>query len=359
MFAEPLQQVDRVYVRSKGRKLLYFGGCDYLRLSSDPSVVRAVEAGMRRWGLNVAASRMTTGNHSLYETVEGEIADFFKAEAAVLTSNGYLTNMVVAQGLSGEIKTVLVDERSHVSMLDALLLLKAKVVLFPHRDPRAFAARLKTMRDRDGLAILTDGMFSHDGSLAPLKEYREIAGEDAFMWVDDSHGAGILGRSGKGTVEISGLQRRNLIQTVTFSKGFGVYGGAVVCERAIRDLILEKSRIMVGNTPLPLPLVSGISKALSIVKRGGRSRERLRANVETFYREQGEILPREMTPIVSVVPTSRRRAEALREKLLKNAIYPTLIQYPGGPEGGYFRFAISSEHTHEQVKKLGRVVAES
>ena len=348
MFAEPLQQVDRTFVRYRGRKLIYFGGCDYLRLSSHPRVIRAVERTIRRFGLNVAASRRTTGNHELYGELEEECARFFGAERAVLASNGYLTNLIAAQGLAGTITHALIDERAHQSLKDAAVLLGARTRTFRHRDPGSLAKLAARIVHPAKAAILTDGMFAHDGSIAPLNEYRKEL-PLSLLWVDDSHAAGVLGLKGRGTIELLGLPRRGILQTVTFSKAFGVYGGAVLAGKKVCAEILGRSGIAVGNTPLPLPLAGGVLESLRIA-RNRELRERLRRNIELFHRTLGEpVLP---SPIIGRVPESDDAAEMLRERLLKAKIFPPFVRYPGGPEKGYFRFALSCEHSPEQVLRL-------
>ena len=137
----PLQQTDRTYFFFRGRKLSYFGGCDYFRLTSHPAVLRAVRDGLNQFGLNVAASRKTTGNHRLYEELERKLARLFTAERAVFVSNGYLTNLVVAQALAGEFTHALVDARAHASLQDAAALLGCPVIRFAHRDPADCARR--------------------------------------------------------------------------------------------------------------------------------------------------------------------------------------------------------------------------
>jgi 8-amino-7-oxononanoate synthase len=131
---QTLQQVDRTYVLLKGRKLSYFAGCDYFRLASHPKVVKAVEAGLRKYGLNVSASRMTTGNHEMYGKLEDLLADFFGVEAALLASNGYAPNLMVAQALSGQYTHALLDERAHGCLVDAAYLLDCPVIKYKHRD---------------------------------------------------------------------------------------------------------------------------------------------------------------------------------------------------------------------------------
>src|SRR5690242_13296579 len=169
--AEPLQQIDRTYVRFRNRKLSYFSGCDYFRLASHPKVLAAVSVGLKKYGLNVASSRVTTGNHFLYGELEKKLADFFDAEAAVLVSTGYITNLIVAQTLVGNFSHALVDERTHPSLANACRFLECPVLKFKHRSPDDLQRSVARCGPHAKLIVLTDGMFSHDGSAAPLEEY--------------------------------------------------------------------------------------------------------------------------------------------------------------------------------------------
>src|SRR5581483_8611074 len=158
MEPDPLQQIDRTYVRWHGRKLSYFGGCDYFRLSSHPKVRAALVAGLQKYGANVAASRLTTGHHTLYAGVEAELRRFFGAEAALVVSTGYATNLIVAQALAGEFGRAFVDARAHVSLRDASGLLGCPVTEFAHRDANALARAMRKAGRRGKVIVLTDGM---------------------------------------------------------------------------------------------------------------------------------------------------------------------------------------------------------
>ena len=350
VYPEPLQQVDRTCVLWRGRKLSYFAGCDYLRLSSHPAVLEAVRNCLDQHGLNVSASRKTTGNHEIYHELEDSVLKFFDSEAAITTSTGYFANVIAAQGLRGSIDHVLIDERAHGSLRDAAQFLSCPITEFKNRDARDLkkkSARLRAKR----LALLTDGMFAHDGSIAPLAEYRETIGKSTLLWVDDAHAGGILGQNGCGTVELAALSRRNVLQTVTFSKAFGTYGGAILCSRSLAGKIQNKSSAVAGNTPLPLPLACATITALKLCDASLRSR--LVANLEEFWKHLGRPANAPLSPILSFTPKS---ADTLSRKLLKAEIFPPLIRYPGGARGGYYRFAISSEHSREQIENLAGVL---
>jgi 8-amino-7-oxononanoate synthase len=355
VFAEPLEQIDSTHVLWRGRKLLYFGGCDYLRLSRSPSVLDSIQKSLDKYGLNVAASRKTTGNHPLYDKAEGAIANYFGSERALLVSNGYLTNLIVAQGLAGRVSHAFIHEQAHVSLQDAAKFLGAKVQTFKHRDAADLAAKISRFGKSSAVAVLTDGLFAQNGSLAPLVEYVEMLNKKSLLWVDDSHGAGILGKQGGGTVEVCGLARRNLVQTITFSKGFGVYGGAVLCKEGLYSRILAESSIVAGNTPLPLPLVGGIMAGLRGASR--QLRKRLEKNVRELFALAGMTPPEVATPILGLVPVSSAYASSFEKELLNAKIYPCFIRYPGGPATGYFRFAVSAEHTGWEIQRLGCLLA--
>jgi len=351
----PLQQVDRTYVSYRGERFSYFGGCDYFRLASHPRVLRAARESLAICGLNVSASRATTGNHRLYDQLELALARFFAVEAALLVPSGYITNLAVAQTVAGGFSHALLDARAHPSLSDAAQFLECPVVRFNHRDVEDVGRVLRRLGSGVRPILLTEGMFSHDGSVAPLKAYLGILPKDSMVLLDDAHGAGVLGKTGKGTAEYAGVSRRRIIQTVTLSKAFGVYGGAILATRRLREQIIARSRLFTGSTPLPLPLASAALEAVDILRNGSRLRARLQSNMDRLKQALSEAgFPEEPTPgpVVSRVPHHDREALLLKRALLERKILPVFIQYPGGPAGGCFRFAISSEHTRTQLDHL-------
>ena len=355
MLAAPLQQVDRTCVRHGRRTLAYFGGCDYFRLASHPEVLRALHEGAEKYGLNVAASRKTTGNHVLFEQLEKKLATFFGVERAALLSNGYATNLAFTQSFAGEFTHALLDGRAHGSLRDAALLLGCPMEEFRHRDTKDFARALKKLGPRARPLVMTDGMFSHDGSLAPLQEYLAALPRAGRLLVDDTHGAGTLGACGRGTPEVCGVQDERMIQTITLSKAFGVYGGAVLGPERVIEAIQERSRLFTGNTPPPLPLVNAALASVRILKTDPTLRARLVAKVAackaTLVRNGWRSPMLEtLSPIIAVVPRNSRHASQLKRALLRAGVFPSLISYSGGPP--YFRFALSSEHTAAQLDAL-------
>jgi 7-keto-8-aminopelargonate synthetase-like enzyme len=359
--AEPLQQVDRVFVRFGGRRLLYFGGCDYFRMASHPLVLRAAQSALDGPGLNVAASRSTTGNHSLYGRLENELARFFGREDAALVSNGYASNLAFAQAVAGEVTHVFLDSRAHGALRDAAQWLAGSasrnrplVAEFAHRNAADLRRLMRPLPRSARALVMTDGMFSHDGSLARLAEYLDVLPAAGWLLVDDAHGAGTVGARGRGTPEQCGINHERVVQTISLSKAFGVYGGAVLGPREVIQRVREQSRAFNGNTPLPLPLANAALTSLKLLKRDVSYRQRLTANAR-LLRHNLE-LPADgdyVSPIVPIHPAKDDQAR-LRRALLRAGIFPCFIAYAGSP--GYFRFVVSSEHTTEQLALLAKVL---
>jgi 8-amino-7-oxononanoate synthase len=324
-------------------------------LASDPAVVQAAREGLHRFALNVAASRLTTGNQKIYQTLEKELADFFSADNALLIPTGYLTNLAVAQALAGQFSHALVDEHAHPALQDAALPLDCPVLKFRHRDVENFSRTLQRCGRNARPIVLTDGMFAHDGSVAPLKLYLDFLPADGWLLVDDAHGAGVLGKHGRGSPEAEGVSRRRIIQCITLSKAFGVYGGAVLGTRELRERILTSSRLFIGCTPLPPPLANAALTAVRILKTDKHRRRRLTQNtvyVKTGLRTGDLTFPETPGPIIALHLPSRKVMNTLKRRLLEAGIFPPFLKYPGGPAEGCYRFVISSEHNRAQLDNL-------
>lgn len=353
--SETLQVVDQNFVMSDGQRLLYFGGCDYFRMAWHPEVLAVFKDSVNGKGVSAAASRITTGNHPVYVQLERRLAGFFGARAALTVSAGYLSNLVVCQGLAGEATHAFIDEQSHPSLIDASRFLDCPVEEFGCRDVNELKLKIESLPKYSRPVILTDGVFGHDGSVAPLKAYDKILPKGGTIVVDDAHGAGVVGADGRGALAAEGVTRRRIVQTVTLSKAFGLSGGAVLCSRNLREKIVARSRAFQGSTPMALPLAQAALKSLALLKRGRDYRLRLMMNAHiarSTLLAAGLPIPDNGSPILALVPGPGGRAGTLTRRLLAHGVYPSLISYPGGPIGSWFRFAISSEHSHEQIRTL-------
>jgi 7-keto-8-aminopelargonate synthetase-like enzyme len=304
---------------------------------------------MREYGLNPAASRLTTGNHQLYERLEAELRSFFKTETATLTSNGYSTNLIVAQALRGSFSHALIDERSHRSLFDSTAYLDCPLIRFAHADPAGLQKEIQRLPASANVLLLTDGLFGHNGRLAPVREYLEVLPAGGQIVIDDAHGAGTIGRHGRGTCEVLGIAPGRIIQTISLSKAFGVYGGAILGSRTFRTTMIERSGFLRGNTPLPLPLAAAALRAISVLRSDRVRRGRLQRNIEQVHRQcPDRIYP--PSPIIALYPKTTAHGRKLSEQLLKSGIHPPRIRYEG--EADYFRFTLSSEHRPTQIGKL-------
>ena len=355
---EPLQFIGVNEVRFRGRKLTYYSGCDFFRLARDPRLAAAATNTLKRHGLTVAASRITTGNHELYTQLESELAVYFDAPAALLLPDGYLAPMAVAQALAGEFTHAFVDELAHGAVADAARMLDCPVQKFPHRDAVALDELIAQVGRKARPIVLTDGIFSHIGSAAPLGDYLEILPARGMILVDDAYGAGLVGTHGRGTLELAGVSRGRIIQCATLSKAFGSYGGIVLGSRALREKMRKRSRNFIGTTPLPLPLVGAALAGLNILQREPARRKRLFANVAWMrkqLRSGGWEIDDTPGPILRLPLLSAAAAKKLKVQLLAAGIYPPFLKY-GNTTQGYFRFIISSEHTRAQLAQLSQIL---
>lgn len=351
--------IDPLRARAGGRPLLYFGGCDYFRLSWQPRIRRALLRGLERWGVNVAASRRTTGNRRLYEQLEQGLADFFEVESAVLVSSGYATGLAVGQALSGEFTHAFIDARAHGALLDATRFLECPVARFAHRDASDLARRIGRTGRSSRVLVLTDGMFSHDGSVAPLRAYARLLGRHGRLLVDDAHGAGVLGEHGRGSAELEGVEDVRLIRTITLSKAFGVYGGAILGSAELRAALLERSRLYAGSTPLPPPLAQAALEALRMLRGRPGWRKRLARNtsfLRGLLRLGGVKLAEHPGPVVGIRSSGNGPDAVIDRALLDRGILPPFMVYGEGAEGGYYRFSISIAHRREHLRAVAEAL---
>lgn len=354
----PLQPIGQTEVLHCGRPYIYFGGCDYLRLSVHPQVIQAVQQSAVN-GLGVAASRLTTGNHPELTACEQDLGRFFGSKAALVGGSGYGINLALGQALAGRFSHALLDERSHVSLRDAVAFLGATVCEFRHRDPESLESSFRALPPGSTVVVITDGLFPLEGTVPPFREYWQRLGNTVTWWIDDCHAAGTLGQQGKGSWEHHGLAQDGICQVITFSKALGTFGGALLADPAIVQSVWTRSRWFAGATPPPIPYVAATRTSLKLLASDTARLRRLQSNVEWVKAQlfdNGLLPERSPGPMFLVIPASDHENEVLRRKLLTAGIFPSFIRYPGGPESGAYRFAISSEHSAEQLSRLVSVL---
>lgn len=339
-----------------GRRLAFFAGSDYYRLSRHPAVRAAAREVLDREGLNVAASRLTTGNHPLYEELEAWLAEFFAAPAALLVHAGYAANPIVAQALAGEITHAFLDARTHPSLREAAVWLDCPVREYAHGDGEDLRREFRRLPANARPLVLTDGLFAHDGSLAPLPDLLEILPRRGRLLLDEAHAAGVLGPGGRGMLEHWGVADPRIIRTATLSKAFGAFGGVVLGSRALLERIVLRNYWFAGSTPPPLPVIAAARAAGLLIQTDAAMRERLRAHtaqLKAAARAAGLSVPDNPAPILALPPAGPAATRRLQRVLLARGVFPSLIRgYPAGPAAGCFRFTVSSEHTAEQLTAL-------
>jgi 8-amino-7-oxononanoate synthase len=336
-----------------GRELVVFAGCDYLGLAHHPQVIAAMEEGLREFGLSSGASRETTGNTVAHEELERDLAQFLDTEAALLTPDGYLSNLIAAQGMAESITTVLIDHESHVSMRDALAATGRRTSDYPLGDAKG-ASELARALGKGPFAIATDGVFPVLHTLAPLRALLELLPRDGLLLVDDSHGVGVLGERGRGSVELAGLDDPRVVITGTLSKALGCFGGFVAGSREVIERTRERSHAYVGSTPIPPALARAASAALRIVDDEPQRRRRLREITEPF-RELLSVLGRPISavsfPVLRLQFRTPNDVAVIDRAFRDDGLLVPVVRYPDGL-GDYFRIALRADHTDEQLQML-------
>ena len=355
-----LARTGPVTVKVGRRNLWYFAGCDYHGLAWEPRVLEAAAKAAERYGLGVGASRRTTGNHPLYAELEDSLCEFFGAPASLLVSSGYLTNLCVAQALAGEIDAVYIDEKAHASLADASLHFGAKrIVSFRHGSVEHLANLIESTDPNERGIVLTDGMAAHDGSLAPLREYRCAIPKLWWLLVDDAHGAGTIGPTGRGSLAHHRVSFQRTIQTVTLSKAFGAGGGAINGTAQLIQRIRTQSRAFIGSTPPPLAMAAAALESVRLLRANPDYIARLNSNsatVRSAARQAGWCPRPETGQIIAWQPTTVGARDKLGKAFRSAKVHMPWIQYPGGAEAGYLRLAVSSAHPRESLEAVCGVI---
>ncbi|MDA3878712.1 MAG: 8-amino-7-oxononanoate synthase [Halothiobacillus sp.] len=369
-----LMQVD-------GRALLTFCSNDYLGLAHHPEIAVAMQEGIARWGVGAGAAHLVNGHFSPHDQLEHALADWLQVERALLFSTGYMANLAVVGGLMGRGDTVIADRLNHASLVDAAQLSGAKLLRYRHTD--VADARRQLERASGTRMILTDGVFSMDGDVAPLAALMSLAEEfDAWLVVDDSHGFGVWGEAGRGSLSALGLVSSGvpayLIQVGTLGKAFGTAGAFVAGAAQPIEVLLQRARSYLFTTAQPPALACATLASLDLVRAGDARRANLMARVSQFRSELERIgvpkggglaaepmssplvqdphsltLMPSMTPIQPIWVGDSLRALVLAQRLEQRGILVPAIRPPTVPVGSArLRVTLSAGHSSEQVMQL-------
>jgi 8-amino-7-oxononanoate synthase len=360
-FAEDGRRVSLV---TSGRRLIDFSGNDYLGLAHHPEVAAAMCDAATRSGAGSGASHLVTGHGLEHARLEEELAEFVGRERALLFSTGYTANLAVVTTLAGRDESVALDKLSHASLIDAGLLSGARFRRYPHGDVAA-AERILEEESASITVLATDGVFSMDGDLAPLPELSRLSrAHKAWLVVDDAHGLGVLGATGRGSQELFGLSNDEVPVLVgTLGKAFGSFGAFVAGSADLIELLIQKARTYIYTTALPQPVAAATRKALEVARREPWRRERVLALTERFKAaaKQARIpLGASSTPIQPVLLGDAAAALQVQQKLADAGFRVVAIRPPTVPRGAArLRVTLSAEHTEGEVDALAAAMAEA
>jgi 7-keto-8-aminopelargonate synthetase-like enzyme len=293
--------------------------------------------------------------------LEEKAANFFETDTSVVLPSGYLSNSVLAQSISDEFNIIFIDEKAHPSLVDAAnmacYMRDKKLVRFKSMNTQSLDDQLKKHLNKGSRPlIMTDGVFAADGGIPPLNEYVQVINDyDGKILLDDAHAMAVVGKLGKGSWEEMGIDREMVYQTGTLSKGFGVFGGIITGDSDLAETIYKKSMAFVGSTGLSLPLAAAGLYSISHLLQNRAIITQLQERaikLKKKFRDIGFNMPETTAPIFSISHGEVNKNTRLKKLLFKNNIYPPFMNYPGAPDGGHFRFIITSLTTEDQINLL-------
>jgi glycine C-acetyltransferase/8-amino-7-oxononanoate synthase len=328
-------------VRVNGREVLLLCSNNYLGIADHPALVEAMLAATRQFGVGSGASRLISGTLPSHVALEERIASFKGTQAALMFNSGYAANTGILQGLFGPDDIIFSDELNHASIIDGCRLSMARTVVYPHCDTTALAEIMERERpNRKGRwLIVTDGVFSMDGDVAPLEELCDLKEEqDALLMVDDAHGTGVLGKTGRGTGEDLNCLKRIDLHMGTLGKALGCAGAYLAAERAVIDMLINRSRAFIFSTSLPSGVAAAAMAAFDLVdsQEGSGLREKLERNrilLAELLTAGGMDLLGSKTQIVPVLTKDPEPTMKMTDRLLEEGVFLQGIRPPTVAQG--------------------------
>lgn len=348
-----------------GSEVLNFCANNYLGLGNHPRLLEAARRGLDERGFGLSSVRFICGTQDLHRRLEKDLADFLGADEAILYSSCFDANGGLFETLLGAEDAVVSDELNHASIIDGVRLCRARRLRYRNRDLDDLAAKLEECRDARRILIATDGVFSMDGTLAPLDRICELADRfGALVMVDDSHATGFVGDAGRGTPERFGVAERVDVITSTLGKALGgAAGGFTAARREIVALLRQRSRPYLFSNTLAPAIVSAAVEAVALLTSSDELRRRLRENTARFREGMtaaGFRIPPGDHPIVPVMLGDARLAANMADDLLERGIYVIGFSFPVVPKGkARIRVQLSAAHTEAQVDRAVAAFAES
>ena len=344
-----------------GRPVLLLCSNNYLGLADHPRVREAAAEAAMRYGAGSGASRLISGNMTIHRRLEDGLTDFKGAEACLLFGSGYLANSGVVSALAQEGDVVFSDALNHASIIDGCRLSRAETFVYDHCDVAHLEWGLRQAEGR-GALIVTDGVFSMDGDVAPLRDIVDLAQRyDARLMVDEAHGTGCIGPGGRGLVAELGLADEVDVIVGTLGKALGSYGAYVLCDETMAKFLINTARTLIFSTALPPPSVAAAIAALDLLREQPRRVEKLQCNSRVLREalaESGMTVPEGDSPIVPLIVGEAEAAVAAADRALERGIFAPAIRPPTVPAGtSRLRLAVMASHTKTELREAAAVLA--
>jgi glycine C-acetyltransferase len=338
-----------------GKRVLNFCSNNYLGLANHPRILQAARQAMERYGLGPAAVRSIAGTMDLHVELERRMAAFKGVEAAITFQSGFNANIAAIPALVGKDDAIFSDELNHASIIDGCRLSGGKIIRYAHCDPDDLERALKENRAQYPKAIvITDGVFSMDGDIAPLdKIYEVVQNYDAILMVDDAHGEGVLGRGGRGIVDHFDLHGKVDVEVGTMSKAFGVVGGVVAGNPVVVEWLRQRGRPFLFSSAMTVPDTAACLAALDLLEESTELVDRLWENTRYFKSEMERLgfdTGNSSTPITPVMLGEAPLAQEFSRELFENGVFAMAIGFPTVPRGkARIRVMISASHSREDL----------
>lgn len=361
-----IEAADGPVVRIDGREVVSWCSNDYLGLSTHPALTEAAATAASEWGVGARASRLLSGTTRWHSRLEESLASWFGAEAAIVYPSGYLANLGTLAALASSEDLILVDRLAHASLVDAARATRATLRVFHHNNAEQVARLLARASEARRRVIVTEGLFSMEGDLAPLATLIEIAeAHEALVYVDDAHGAFVLGATGRGAPEAAGVAHARLLYMGTLGKALGCQGGFVVGPQPLIDVLRNRARTFIYSTALAVPVAAAAVAALELLRGEPRHRDRLWDRAVRLRQSLSGIeglVPQAHAFASQIIPVLVGRAadaQALSQELWDRECWAPAIRPPTVPEGAArLRLSVTALHTDGQIDALTSALRE-
>lgn len=356
-----LQAAPTPRTEINGRRVILLASNNYLDLSCHPKVIQAAVEATLKYGTGAGGSRLTSGNLVLYKELEEKLANLKGVEASVVFSSGYLANLGTIPSIVGEGDEIFSDELNHASLIDGCRLSQAGKKIYKHADVKHLKALIANSTAKKKL-IVTDGLFSMDGDLAPLPQIVEIVQEyGALLMVDDAHSTGVLGKRGGGSVEHFGFCSKVDIQMGTLSKALGGVGGYVAGSRSLIEYLKNRARSFIFSTALPPSAIASSSAALDVIREEPGLRVKIQQNAQ-FLRERLKKLGFKLSPsetqILPLLIGESQKAVQFSNRLLELGVYAPAIRPPAvPPQTSRIRISVMASHSVDELEAAAEAFA--